>query len=153
MAYDCLKKPLCEMNDDDCRMLNSYMNTWYVNNCAPWRDGRFSGWLEERHDIDAVVRAFMDEYHMQPEGFEEIRDLMLNMVEARQTVNRIHQWYADNCNIAKESPRFKLLEHDSLPDEVLDAMMQELNLPEDKRAQAGKTLWRSYRDDFEMWCS
>ncbi len=153
LAYECLKKPLGEMTAADRDVLARYMDSWYVNNCAPWRDTRYSGWLEERREVDTVVREFMAEFHMLPEGFDEVRDLMLAMADERQMRHRIDKWYFDNCAIGKKDARYRLVDYDSLPDEALDCMMSELDLPAEQRQAAGKELWSAYRDDFEMWCS
>ena len=143
LAYECLKKPLGEMTAADRDVLARYMDSWYVNNCAPWRDTRYSGWLEERREVDTIVREFMAEFHMLPEGFDEVRDLMLAMADERQMRHRIDKWYFETV---LTQMRYHV-------DEALDCMMSELDLPAEQRQAAGKELWSAYRDDFEMWCS
>lgn len=154
MIYDCLKKPFDQLNDEELDILSSYIRTWYTSHCdSILHECEYRGWLEERKDVDTVIRAFIHEFHMPDESLESVKAMFLQMVDKKQLTTMINQWYSDNCAIGRDGMRFKLIGQHSLPDEILNHMMQELNLPADKRDEAGKLLWQSYRDDFEMWCA
>ena len=154
MPYDCLKKPFAEMTEKDLDILSRYMGSWWINNAEFFQNVNFSGTPQDQQGVDTVVLKFMKEFNMQESGFDEVRRLFTEMVTNKNLMRSIDRWYFDNCPIGRSTPpRFTLLGLDAVPDEVLDCMMAELNLPAALREKARKELWQCYRDDFEMWCS
>ena len=153
MPYDCLKKPFDQLNADELDILSRYINSWYVDNCdSILKEPPFKGWLEERRDVDTVIRAFMKDYSMPDENLEPVKAMFLQMVDEKQFVRKIDKWYFDNAAIGHENMRFSFFNHKEAPVEAVDAMMNELGLKEDLREKAADLLWRCFREDFEMWC-
>ena len=150
MLYDCMKKPIAEMSENELAITHDYNEQWYRNNCRlSYERAKYRNVMEG--DIpDYVVNDALAEYHMPATSFDHVKQLLSELAEHERFRSKVHRWYFKNCCIGMSNRRFNLDEYNPQP-EIIDCMMQELDLPPEQRDRATKELLKALDNDYDMW--